>query len=672
MKKITYEIVALAVLLVACSTTKTENSGNSVVIHPGLEAAWMIDGMAQPESVLSIPGHPWLYVSNINFDEAGYISRIAKDGTVEELHWVDGIQTPTGMGYWDGNLYVANQDSVVVIDIEDEKIVKTLETEAGSLNDISISDDGEIYVSDLETNSIYKVKGDRVELWLQSDDMPLTNGILADRDDLYVLSSATEDFRGRAMTPDIYGSVYRVDTGTKEIRMMSYGEKIGALDGIVPYKEGYIVSDPFNNSLIYLSDRERILMGYAEGGAADIGSDADEASILYVPLLFAGKVAAYNIIDEEWIHITTEKSYQELAADRTFGSETGRSVATSDGMIKGAYNAALLSGTWEWKGEFFSRVSTLGDRDLGHDNIAIYVNDEKIKLILNEGGGMQVIDRKISEKDLLTQLPVKAEKLWTIDGLVQVESVLSIPGHDYLYASVLNREEMGYLAKLSKDGAIIKKKWSEGVASPAGMGYYDGYIYVSDMTRVHKIDLETGRIVKTYVSEGPTLNDITISGDGEVYVSNVFAGAIYKIEGNGIVPWLTASEELLYPNGLLDEGDRLIAVTTATIDFMQNRLSEETYGSAYEITKADKSIRPIKTGSHMGALDGITAYGDGYLVSDPFGGSLFYIDEDVKLKVADLEGGAADIFADAEDESILYVPMLFGNGVMACKISSTN
>ena len=226
------------------------------------------------------------------------------------------IHSPTGMGYLDGHIYVANQDSIVVISVEEQRIVKTLDTDAKSLNDISITEDGEIYVTDLDSSSIYKVEGDRVELWLQSDSMPLTNGILVDGDELLVLSSATEDFRERAMTPDIFGSVYRVNTRTKDIKVMEYGEKIGALDGIVPFKEGYIVSDPFNNGLIYLSDKERILMGTVEGGAADIGYDVDDTAVVYVPLLFAGKVAAYNIVDEKWIHITTEKGYKEMAADR--------------------------------------------------------------------------------------------------------------------------------------------------------------------------------------------------------------------------------------------------------------------------------------------------------------------------------------------------------------------
>ena len=339
-------------------------------------------------------------------------------------------------------------------------------------------------------------------------------------------------------------------------------------------------------------------------------------------------------------------------------------------MIKGAYNGEVLSGTWEWKGEFFSRISTLGDRNLGHDNIAIYVNDEKMKLIMNEGGGMQVIDRKISDKNLLSRVPVEAEHLWTIDGLVQVESVLSIPGHDWLYASVINQDEMGHIARLSKDGILDNPQWSEGIRFPTGMGYLDGYIYVGDMTNVHKVDIETGNIVKTYSSGGPSLNDITISEDGVIYISNVFGASINKIEGDKIVPWLTGSDELLYPNGLLDRGDSLIAVSTSTVNFMQNELTKETMGSVYEITKADKSIRRIKTGSHLGALDGVTAYGKGYMVSDPFGGSLFYIDEDVKLKLASIEGGAADIYADADDQSILYIPLLYGNGVMAYRLSS--
>lgn len=670
MKRIVFLLMVPVFILAGCSTTNNKNASGSVVIHPGVEEAWIIDGFAQPESVLSIPGHDWLYVSNINGEEEpGFISRIAKDGSVDEMRWVEGIQTPTGMGYWNGNIYVANQNTVEVISVEEGAIVKTLRSDAKSLNDISISDKGDIYVTDLDSSSIYMVEEDKLVLWIQTDMIPLSNGILVDDDDLIVLSSATADFREVPLTPDIYGSVYRINRTTREIELIDTGKKLGALDGVVPMGDGYVITDPFNGSLYYLSDEEKILMGSVQGGAADIGYDVDEPSVIYVPLLFAGKIAAYNVVDEEWIHITNKEDYNTLAADQTFGNDTGRSVATSGGIIKGAYNGEVLSGTWEWEGEFFSRVSTLGDMDLGHDNIAIYVNDTKMKLIMNDGKGMQVIDRKISQKNLLADIPVTAEKMWTSEDLIQVESVLSIPGHQYIYASVINQGEMGYVSKLAKDGTVVEKEWSDGIMSPAGMAYYKGFIYVADGTQVHKVELKSGAIVQTYSSNGMTLNDVTVSASGDIYVSNVFEASIYKIEGDRVIPWISGSAEFLYPNGVLDQGDKLIVGNMATVNFLENQLTQETLGSLYEVDKTDKSVRLIGPSKNIAAIDGVTSYGEGYLVSDPFNGLLFYADEKVKVKIDEIEGQIADIFADADDESILYIPMMAGNGVMAYKIN---
>jgi hypothetical protein len=81
-----------------------------------IEKKWEASGFSQPESVLSIPMHPWLYVSNVNGEDAGgYISRMALDGTVDDFKWVDGI-VPFNDGYiisdpMAGKLFYVTEDS---------------------------------------------------------------------------------------------------------------------------------------------------------------------------------------------------------------------------------------------------------------------------------------------------------------------------------------------------------------------------------------------------------------------------------------------------------------------------------------------------------------------------------------------------------------------------------
>ncbi len=85
-----------------------------------LEKLWTSNSVLKvPESVLL--DEKVLYVTNIDGapagkDGKGFISKLAQDGKIIELEWVKGLNAPKGMATSNGFLYVADIDTLVMID----------------------------------------------------------------------------------------------------------------------------------------------------------------------------------------------------------------------------------------------------------------------------------------------------------------------------------------------------------------------------------------------------------------------------------------------------------------------------------------------------------------------------------------------------------------------------
>ena len=159
-------------LFIACTpSTRKENQNEEGVQDKvqnklELKQLWELEGFSQPETVFTFENHPWLYVSNPNEPNAGYLSRLTKDGKIDNLKWVVGLNRPTGMAEYDGDLYVVDLDRVHQIDIKTGEIIKSYLCETGkSLNDIAISPKGKMYISDVMSGTIYTNDGDKLIPW---------------------------------------------------------------------------------------------------------------------------------------------------------------------------------------------------------------------------------------------------------------------------------------------------------------------------------------------------------------------------------------------------------------------------------------------------------------------------------------------------------------------------
>ncbi|NIJ45483.1 quinol monooxygenase YgiN [Wenyingzhuangia heitensis] len=276
---------------IAMTTEYDENTLNESYT---LEKLWEVENVVMPESMLSIPNHDFIYVSVINtYQKEGFISRYTKEGKLDTEKWATGINIPTGMAFYNGNIYVVDQSQVHVIDLETGKMVKTIPSEAKTLNDITIGKDGVGYVSDLATGRIFKLKDDKLALWLHSGQFPVPNGVLIDGNHLVVGSIGAE--MSPNLTPAQYGSLFKINLVDKSVEVIKLAEKMGALDGVVKFKNGIIASDPMHGKIFYVTNYKKELICDFAGSNADIGIDAD-AQILYVPSLFHNKIGAYKIV----------------------------------------------------------------------------------------------------------------------------------------------------------------------------------------------------------------------------------------------------------------------------------------------------------------------------------------------------------------------------------------
>ena len=227
-----------------------------------------------------------LYASNIDgkdpwaADGKGSIGKIGLDGKIIAVDWVPGLNSPKGMGVYDGKLYAADLGNVVVIDIKTGKIVQTIKVEgAQGLNDISIDKNGIVYVSDSQAKRLYKIVNGKPELYLESLAGP--NGVLCDRDNLYILDN---------------GGMFKVNTD-KTLSKITDGmeggtdgiENVSGTDYLVSCWSGviwYVKGDGSKEKLLDTKDQKI--------NSADIGYDAKN-KIVYVPTFWKNGIVAYQL-----------------------------------------------------------------------------------------------------------------------------------------------------------------------------------------------------------------------------------------------------------------------------------------------------------------------------------------------------------------------------------------
>jgi sugar lactone lactonase YvrE len=253
-----------------------------------------------PESVLYSPTEGVLFVSNIDGkpdekDGQGFISKVSPtNGTIVELNWVSGLNAPKGMAVSDDSskLYVSDITDLVEIDITNGQITNRY-TIPGStfLNDVASDKQGNIYVSDTDSNSTYRLENNTSapRIWLQTPELNSPNG-------LYVDNSTN-----KLVIASLGGSLSLVDLDNKTIGNLGTQVPMGSLDGIVgdTGENLYYVTD-WAAGKVYAVNSDgtdyRTLIDLQKQGTADLEFITSERMVI-IPMMQDNKLVAYRILE---------------------------------------------------------------------------------------------------------------------------------------------------------------------------------------------------------------------------------------------------------------------------------------------------------------------------------------------------------------------------------------
>jgi sugar lactone lactonase YvrE len=272
----------------------------SVVAAQTLEKAWETPAdFKGPESALYDAQRDVIYVSNVNgapneADGNGFISKISLDGTITELEWVGGLNAPKGLAMTGDKLYVSDINMLVEIDAESGAVSNSYEAaDAQFLNDVTADDAGNVYVSDMMTNTIYKLSDGQISAWVQSDELENPNGLLAEGDKLIVgaWGKMTDGFN-----TEVPGHLKAVSLSDGSISSLGNATPVGNLDGVEADGQGsYYVTDWMNGKLLHIdadgNANEMLALGQ---GSAD-HEVVLEKNLVLIPMMMNNTVQAYTI-----------------------------------------------------------------------------------------------------------------------------------------------------------------------------------------------------------------------------------------------------------------------------------------------------------------------------------------------------------------------------------------
>lgn len=258
-----------------------------------LVVAWETDTTLRvPESVLYDEAGQVLFVANIDgksdeLDGSGFISKVGLDGKILNLRWTSGLNAPKGMGLYRNRLYVTDVYRLVVINTETgqaEKTYDAVDPKKAFLNDVTVSKDGTVYVSDSRFDKIYRLKDDTWEVWMEGEQLNKPNGLLAMGKDKLMIGSTK------------IGALRSIDVNTKTMTTVADG--MAATDGIVTDGKGNFFVSDWNGQLFFVQkggEKQQLLDSREQKiNTADIEYVRSQ-KLLIVPTFFKNKLVAYKV-----------------------------------------------------------------------------------------------------------------------------------------------------------------------------------------------------------------------------------------------------------------------------------------------------------------------------------------------------------------------------------------
>lgn len=277
-------------------------SGMAQAEHESITQLWETSDteLQAPESLVHDEKRNILYVSNVNGSpmekvENGFISKLSLEGEIVELKWFsESLWAPKGMAISGDHLFVADISRVVEIDLETGKLVNTFTVaDAVFLNDVAADANGDIYISDMMTNTIHRIKDGKIESWMTSEKLASPNGLTVVDDQLVVGTWGVMD--GEGFATSIPGHLINVSLCDKGITDRTSSEPVGNLDGVERTADGsFLVTDWLAGKLLLIDSKGTVetLLDLDQGSADH--EYIQESGLVLIPMMMNNKVVAYR------------------------------------------------------------------------------------------------------------------------------------------------------------------------------------------------------------------------------------------------------------------------------------------------------------------------------------------------------------------------------------------
>lgn len=272
------------------ATCKIQNNDLNHILDNPENAYW--DAVSKTWFISSLGGEK----ITIEEDGYGWITRLDENGKVISNRWVEGLDAPTGMASYKNLFYAADRGVLVEIDIEKGKIIRKIELPNSEfVNDVAAASNGDIYVSDTFTNTIYKLPKDKeIEIFVKNEVLEYPNGLWVDGKELIVATWGPMTNRSTFETSR-KGTLMRVNLKSKTIKPVGKGLPIANFDGVVKYGKYYYATDWTGGRLLKINKKgnvEEVISGFAQ--FADLGIDKNKG-IIMIPEMSKNRFIFFNL-----------------------------------------------------------------------------------------------------------------------------------------------------------------------------------------------------------------------------------------------------------------------------------------------------------------------------------------------------------------------------------------
>jgi len=265
-------------------------------------------------------------------------------------------------------------------------------------------------------------------------------------------------------------------------------------------------------------------------------------------------------------------------------------------------------------------------------------------------------------------LPAGAIELREV-GFATPESVLHDSVADVYLVSNINgggrdRDDNGFISRVSPDGQVIELKWIDGadadvsLSAPKGSAVIGDSLFVADIDSIRVFDRNTGAPIRAFTVENATaLNDLAVAPDGALWVSDMGDGTpetaartgLHLVMPGGVSELIGRGAQIEGPNGVapFEGGVAVAAYRGNVIRFASNK------GLGGELASLDAS-----------RLDGLVALPDGSLLVSSWDASAVFrvAGDSTSVAFEDLRT-PADIGYDARRNRLL-VPSFEGGTLL--------